>query len=46
MLFDLFNEKMPDTRSRISKGDEGEQNSVLIQITTSKFNELKAHSKI
>ena len=32
---------MPDTRSGKSKADEGEQNSELIQIITSKFNELK-----
>ena len=32
---------MPDTRSGKSKADEGEQNSELIQITTSKFNWLK-----
>ena len=32
---------MPDTRSVKSKADEGEQNSELIQIITSKFNELK-----
>ena len=29
---------MPDTRSGKSKADEGEQNSELIQIITSKFN--------
>ena len=38
ILFDLFNEEMPDTRSGKSKADEGEQNSELIQIITSKFN--------
>ena len=32
---------MPDTRSGKFKADEGEQNSELIQIITSKFNELK-----
>ena len=32
---------MPDTRSEKSKTDEGEQNSELIQVITSKFNELK-----
>ena len=32
---------MPDTRSGKSKADEGEQNSQLIQVITSKFNELK-----
>ena len=32
---------MPDTRSGKSKADEREQNSELIQIITSKFNELK-----
>ena len=32
---------MPDTRSGKSKSDEGEQNSELIKIITSKFNELK-----
>ena len=32
---------MPDTRSGKSKADEGEQNSELIQIIISKFNELK-----
>ena len=32
---------MPDTRSGKSKADEGEQNSELIHIITSKFNELK-----
>ena len=32
---------MPDTRSGKSKADEGEQNSELIQVITSKFNELK-----
>ena len=32
---------MPDTRSGKSKADEGEQNSELIQIITSKFNDLK-----
>ena len=32
---------MSDTRSRKSKAGEGEQNSELIQIITSKFNELK-----
>ena len=32
---------MPDTRSGKSKADEGEQNSELIQIITSKFNWLK-----
>ena len=32
---------MPDTRSGKSKADEGEQNSGLIQVITSKFNELK-----
>ena len=32
---------MPDTRSGKSKADEGEQNSELIQIITSKFNRLK-----
>ena len=38
ILFDLFNEEMPDTRSGKSKADEGEQNSELIEIITSKFN--------
>ena len=32
---------MPDTRSGKSKANEREQNSELIQIITSKFNELK-----
>ena len=32
---------MPDTRSGKSKADEREQNAELIQIITSKFNELK-----
>ena len=32
---------MPDTKSGKSKADAGEQNSELIQIITSKFNELK-----
>ena len=32
---------MPDPRSGKSKADEGEQNSELIQISTSKFNWLK-----
>ena len=32
---------MPGTRSGKFKADEGEQNSELIQIITSKFNELK-----
>ena len=32
---------MPYTRSGKSKADEGEQNSELIQVITSKFNELK-----
>ena len=32
---------MSDTRSGKSKANEGEQNSELIQIITSKFNELK-----
>ena len=32
---------MPGTRSAKSKADEGEQNSELIQIITSKFNDLK-----
>ena len=32
---------MPDTRSGKSKADEGEQNSELKQVITSKFNELK-----
>ena len=32
---------MPDARSGKFKADEGEQNSELIQIITSKFNELK-----
>ena len=32
---------MPDTRSAKSKVDEGEPNSELIQVITSKFNELK-----
>ena len=32
---------MPDARSGKSKADEGEQNSELIQVITSKFNELK-----
>ena len=41
ILFDLFNEEMPDPRSGKSKADEGEQNSELIQIITSKFNRLK-----
>ena len=38
ILFDLFDEKMPDYRSLKPKAGEGEQ---LIQIITSKFNELK-----
>ena len=41
ILFDLFNEKMLGIRSGKSKANEGEQNSELIQIITSKFNELK-----
>ena len=32
---------MPDTRPGKSKVDEGEPNSELIQVITSKFNELK-----
>ena len=32
---------MPDTRSGKFKADEDEQNSELIQVITSKFNELK-----
>ena len=32
---------MPDTRSAKSKADEGDQKSELIQMITSKFNELK-----
>ena len=32
---------MPDTRSGKSRADEGEQNSELILIITSKFNWLK-----
>ena len=32
---------MPDTRSGKSETDEGKQNPELIQIITSKFNELK-----
>ena len=32
---------MPDTRLGKSKADEGEPNSELIQVITSKFNELK-----
>ena len=32
---------MPDTRSGKSKADEGEKNSELIQVITSKFNELE-----
>ena len=32
---------MPDTRPGMSKADEGEQNFELIQVITSKFNELK-----
>ena len=32
---------MPDTRSGESKADEGEQNFELIQVITSKCNELK-----
>ena len=32
---------MPDTRSGKSKADEGQQNSELIQVINSKFNELK-----
>ena len=34
---------MPDTRSGEYKADEGEQNSQLIQVITSKFNELKQY---
>ena len=41
ILFDLFNEKLSDTRSGKFKADEGEQNAQLIQTITSKFNELK-----
>ena len=40
-MFNLFNEKILDTRSGKSRADEGEQNSELVQIITSKFNELK-----
>ena len=40
ILFDVFMNKMFDTRSGKSKADEGKQNSGLIQII-SKFNELK-----
>ena len=32
---------MSDDRSRKSKADEGEQNAELMQVITSKFNELK-----
>ena len=38
ILFNSFNEKMPDQENL---GDAGKQNSELIQIITSKFNELK-----
>ena len=31
---------MPDTRSGKSKANEGEQNSELIQIITSRFNKI------
>ena len=34
ILFDLFNENMPDTRSEKSKAHEGELNSELIHIIT------------
>ena len=35
ILFDFFDEKMPDTRFGKSKVDQGEQNSELIEIITS-----------
>ena len=38
ILFNSFNEKMPDQENL---GDAGKQNSELIQIITSKFNEPK-----
>ena len=41
ILLDLFNEKLPDSRSGNSKGDQCEQNSESTQIIVLKSNELK-----